>query len=117
VEIIRRAFGRYGQGKVLETTRSRQDRAEGVCGGAGKHCYVKSVMSGGYGKNCGTRADARGNPAHTDRVLHQGFRKFQPLHVFVPPAGAFFSPAGHSGLQNRADFSMLRTCRFPLLLS
>lgn len=28
-------------GKVPETTRSRQDRAEGACGGAGKGCYGK----------------------------------------------------------------------------
>ncbi len=26
-----------------ETTRSRQDRAEGLSGGAGKRCYGKSV--------------------------------------------------------------------------
>jgi len=45
VEIIRRAFGRYGQGKVPETTRSRQDRAEGVCGGAAKRCFVITAAS------------------------------------------------------------------------
>ena len=34
-------FSRYGRGKVPETAISPQNRAEGLSGGAPKHCYVK----------------------------------------------------------------------------
>lgn len=41
-------FGVLNREKVPETARQRQKRAEGACGGAGKRCYVKSVMPGRY---------------------------------------------------------------------
>lgn len=45
VKFIRDIFSRYGQGKVPETARPRQDRAEGPCGGAAKGRYGKCFLS------------------------------------------------------------------------
>jgi len=39
------------RGKVPETARSRQDRAEDACGGAANRCYVKLGAGAGSGGN------------------------------------------------------------------
>jgi len=39
--MMRWRFQAYGQGKMPETARMPQDRAEGLYGGAAKHFYVK----------------------------------------------------------------------------
>jgi len=43
--MMRWRFQAYGQGKVPETVRTRQKRAEGLYGGAAKRCYGKSCCS------------------------------------------------------------------------
>ena len=87
-------FSRYGQGKVPETARTRQKRAEGLCGGAGKGCYGKSMMPGGYGKIVATEpADAKIRPILI-RLLHQECSTIQPLQVFGPQRGLFLPVVG-----------------------
>ena len=73
-----------------ETAVRPQNRAEGPCGGAGKHCYVKNGMPGGYGKKLCRRACAGENPAHTDPIPSPGIQAFSATARLRPPAGAFF---------------------------
>lgn len=90
-----------------ETALRPQNGAEGLYGGAGKHCYGKYNIRARTKKSC-RRACAGQNPAHTDRIPASGIQEFSATARLRPPAGAFFSPAESAGLQNFLFFPCLR---------
>lgn len=101
-------FRVYDGVKVPLSARSPQKRAEGLCGGAAKHCYVKSVMPARYGKNNAGGAYVRAGHADNQSAPHR-----RPMNIITlryrasappPRAEPFFCCPGHFRLAETDSF-------------
>lgn len=81
-----------------ETPIWTQKRAEELYGGAGKHCYVKSAMPGGYEKNYASGTYVRAVNADNQSAPHRRLNSITTLmcHTSAPPplAELFFAVPG-----------------------